>query len=382
MDLRKDLTGSAQEQCDERRSRIEKELGIRLSVAQVNPDTMGNANEKNCENMWGQVAIPLGLAGPLNVTLSSKEKQSVYLPLATTEGALVASINRGCKAASVRGIKLSSLYHGMSRSIALKTADPKKLIKVIEAKQSEWKKIGEATSGHLKLLSYDIDTAEDYVFLTLWCDTDLAMGMNMTTIAAEAIGEWIAKSLNAELITVAANVDSDKKPSIYVKEDGRGFEVTATASVDEETLQTTLKTTADQFMETFHAKIELGSQLAGALGSNAHAANIIAALYLATGQDTAHVVEGSLADTSVKKQKDGIEISVRCPAILVGTLGGGTALPVQKKCLEILLRETSSLKKSQQLAEIIGGAVLAGELSLLAALASQSLSKAHKEFGR
>ncbi len=380
MDLRTNITGESAEQCEERRARIEKELGIDVSIARVNKATIGAANEKNCENMWGQVPLPLGLAGPLSVINSANEKTAVFVPLATTEGALVASINRGCKAA--KEIKTTSVYHGMSRSIALRSTDPKKLKETIEAKHSVWRKIAEATSGHLKLLSFTIDTAEDIVFLTLFCDTDLAMGMNMTTIAAQAAGEWLAKELGVEFLSVAANVDSDKKPSMYTKEHGRGYTVDASAVIDAKTLSSVLKTDADTLLQTFHAKIKLGSKIAGALGHNAHAANIISALYLATGQDPAHTVEGSLTDTQIVKEGDGIRISIHSPAILVGTIGGGTALPVQKACLDVILHETTKLKKSQQLAEIVGATVLAGELSLLAALSAQQLTKAHTTLGR
>ncbi|MBI2524041.1 hypothetical protein HYW11_02395, partial [Candidatus Peregrinibacteria bacterium] len=276
----------------------------------------------------------------------------------------------------------------------------------IQQREREWIVIGETTSNHLKILKYDIDTEDDYLFLTIYADTDEAMGMNMVTIAAEAIGKWLEQNINRcvtlsgveerptiEFITVAANVDSDKKPSERTHDRGRGYEVTATATVPADILQSVLKTTPENFLEVAHAKLELGSEIAGAIGRNCHAANIIAALYLATGQDPAHVVEGSLADTIVRwpwfdsahhdttNQSNvssrapchpervipsGVEgrgtrggtlhITVRLPALLLGIRGGGTTLPAQSQALCLFLPPTP--------------------------LSSHSLGKAHQNLGR
>ncbi len=375
------LSDSAQ--CDARRTMIEKELGLDLSALAVDSDRLGSANEKNCEQMFGHLTVPMGLAGPLSVHFSSDEKQSVYLPLATTEGALIASVNRGCKAASVSGIHTISKLCGITRSIALKAKVSKKeLLDAIMKERDAWRSIGEGTSDHLQIIGYDIDEEDEYIFLTIYGDSDLAMGMNMITVAAQAIGEWISTHCDATLVTVAANIDSDKKPSARTTKKGRGWMVEAYCMISAETLRNVLKTDASSMLETFKAKIEIGSHIAGALAGNCHSANIIAALYLATGQDIAHTVEGSLAETSLHVHDDDIHVNVRCPAILVGTIGGGTSLPSQNTALSILLHEKSSLKPTQQLAETIGAAVLAGELSLLAALSSQSLAKAHRNLAR
>ncbi|MFH1444318.1 MAG: hypothetical protein ABIG34_02925 [Candidatus Peregrinibacteria bacterium] len=422
MDLRNLPDGlSAQERCDERRRRIESETGTDLSLLETVSDRIGQADEKNCEQMIGSVALPVGIAGPLTITFSSGEKSDVTLPLATTEAALVASVNRGCKVvARSGGIHVQSVYHGMSRSIALKPKNGKgqsytnlrrrlsavdspkgseggpshtdllstvgkptsSLKEAIETLEQNWKKIGEATSGHLKILRYDLDESDEYTFLTIFCSTSEAMGMNMVTIAAQAIGNWLAEELEAELITVAANVDSDKKPSKRTHDRGRGYEVTAQATIPSSVIEDVFKTTPDKLLAVADAKLKVGSSLAGAIGSNLHAANVIAALYLATGQDSAHVVEGSLADTTVSAIPDGIAIQTRLPAVLVGVRGGGTALPAQNQCLSLILKPKTSLRPPQQLAESIGAAVLAGELSLLAAQATQTLASSHKTLAR
>ena len=232
-------------------------------------------------------------------------------------------------------------------------------------------------------MKYDIDTHEDLLFLTIYADTDEAMGMNMVTIAAEAIGKWMEEHFDLQFITVAGNVDSDKKPSVRTRDRGRGYEVTATATISEAIIRSVLKTTPEVLLEVAHAKLEVGSEIAGALGKNCHAANIIAALYLATGQDIAHVVEGSLTNTIFSLHSSSVSIAVRIPALLVGIRGGGTGLPAQSQALRLLLSSLSyNLSPAKRLAEIIGAAVLAGELSLLAAQASHTLARSHQDLAR
>lgn len=386
MDLRTLPPGLNPEQrCDERRARVETETGADLSLLHTDEARIGMADERNCEQMIGAVPLPVGIAGPLSITFSSGEAGEIYLPLATTEAALVASINRGCKVLSTSGgVSVQSVHHGMSRSIVLKPKNGKGQLSTMAIREKEdvWKKAGEATSHHLKILGFDVDEADGYTFLTISCDTSEAMGMNMTTIAAQAIGDYLAQELDAQLVTIAANVDSDKKPSRRTHDRGRGYEVTARARIPSSVIADILKTTPENLLSVADAKLRVGSSIAGAIGSNLHAANIIAALYLATGQDAAHVVEGSLADTTVSPASDGIAIQTRLPAILVGVRGGGTALPAQHQCLSLFLRQKTGLSGPQQLAESIGAAVIAGEISLLAAQATQTLASAHRKLAR
>lgn len=369
--------------CDERRKRVEAESGSSLEMLQTNAARIGGADERNCEQMIGSVPLPVGIAGPLKVILSDGTPVEVLLPLATTEGALVASVNRGCKALS-KGVSAQSSVVGTTRSLAFKVKGDCAGVKArIEEEKNRWIAAAEGTSGHLKVLSFDVAIDAPYVFLILACDTGDAMGMNMVTLAGEAAGRCIEElHPEAEFVTVAGNVDSDKKPSLRTYEEGRGIEVTATAWIDRETIADVLKSNTTSMLAVADAKLTHGSSVANAIGSNLHAANIVAALYLATGQDAAHVVEGSLADTLVEEKDGGLQMTVRLPALLVGVLGGGTELPAQKQCLNLLIQQHSGLPGKIQLAETIGAAVLAGELSLLAAQASHSLGTAHRTLGR
>lgn len=378
---------SSLQRINQRRTLIEAETKGDLRALEPQAHVIGEAEQKNCEQMFGVIPIPVGYAGPLTLQFSNRQTQQIHLPLATTEGALVASVNRGCKAlAKSGGTIVTSIDRGISRSIALRASSStvaQHAVDIIRKREAEWRRIAEGTSNHLHILGGEVDLAKSYVFLTLRADTEDAMGMNMITIAATAVAAWmVTQCPGLTCITVAGNVDSDKKPSTRTHDRGRGYDVTATATLDAETIETVLKTTSRALLAVAKAKLDAGSTLAGAIGRNLHVANIVAALYLATGQDAAHVVEGSLADTTVEETSAGLKMSVRLPAILVGVRGGGTTLPAQAQCLALLLTSRAGLPPKQQLAESVAGAALAGELSLLAAQANGDLASAHQRLGR
>jgi len=261
-----------------RRSVIEQELNVELGALEISPQQVGAADEQNCEQMFGAVPVPVGLAGPLRIQFSSGETHNdIYLPLATTEGALVASVNRGCKALrEAGGVRAASEYVGMTRSIAFEVKDAEAASEKIRELESAWQKVAGATSSHLKILSYDIDTKDEVLFLTIAADTDEAMGMNMVTIAAQAVGEFLSKELSIPLLTVAGNVDSDKKPSARTKAKGRGYRVSVEATLPEAVIREVLKSSADALLKTARAKLDIGSDIAGALGKNLHVANTVA----------------------------------------------------------------------------------------------------------
>lgn len=378
---------SSFQRINQRRNLIQRELKVDLRHLEPGEENIGESEKKNCEQMFGMVGIPVGYAGPLKVTFSSGQTNDVHLPLATTEGALVASVNRGCKAVASSGVVITkSVDHGITRSIAFRASSSgatQELVDLFRKKESEWKAVAQGTSSHLTVKNYDIDILKQYVFLTFAADTDEAMGMNMVTIAAQAVADWTVSNVSGvRCLTIAGNVDSDKKPSQRTKTKGRGFEVHATATISKETIAEVLKSTPEAMRLTADAKLVAGSTLAQALGKNLHVANIVSALFVATGQDPAHTVEGSLADTTVEETPSGLKVSVRLPAIIVGVRGGGTNLPAQAECLNLLLKNKAGLPGKQQLAESVAAAALAGEISLLAAQSSHDLAKAHKKLAR
>ena len=182
------------------------------------------------------------------------------------------------------------------------------------------------------------------------------------------------------MVSVSGNMCTDKKPAAINSIRGRGKGVIAEATIPKALVEEKLHSTVDAIVDTNTRKNLVGSAMAGSLGFNAHAANMIAAVYIATGQDPAQVVEGSLTMTTCENVDGDLYICVRLPAIEIGTVGGGTKLPAQKECLRIMGCEGAG--NARKLAELVAVTVLAGELSTLGAQAAGQLGAAHKRLGR
>ncbi len=370
----------------ERRKALEAFLHI--SLPHIGSFTLSEemAATRHTENMVGATQIPLGVAGPLPLHIENREEEYM-LPLATTEGALVASVNRGVKAIrDSGGATVSAFGFGATRGIVFHidgVREGEAFAQFVYTNKAQLNTVAQQTSHHIALMEVTVKTVGRFVFVRLSFDTQDAMGMNMVTIAAEAIAQEITKKTHARLIAIAGNYDVDKKPSWLNFIRGRGWEVRADIVLSEEVLRNVLKTTAKDMYEVWLAKCMVGSALSGSMGFNAHYANIIAALFLATGQDPAHVVEGSLGITTAEIQGNDLYISVYLPDVMLGTVGGGTELATQQEALYILgIVGGNSGKNAKEFAGIVGGTVLAGEVSLLASLASNTLACAHKTLAR
>lgn len=351
----------------------------------------GAAAKRNVENMIGAVQIPLGVAGLLKVNGEYADSE-YYIPLATTEGALVASVNRGCSVITKSGGANARIFEDeMTRAPVFKLESLERTKKFYEWVKSpeifeKMKTVAEKTTRFGKLLAVKPFVTGRYVYLRFSYDTKDAMGMNMVTLATDAVLHLIADEFGAQPITLSGNMCIDKKPASINTILGRGKTVVSEVTLQEEIVKKVLKCTSETMFEVNYSKNLLGSARAGALGFNAHAANIIAAIYLACGQDAAHVVEGSTAITSMELTKYGeIHCSVTIPALPVGTVGGGTGLGTQKDCLNLLdVAGAGSVPgmNSRKFAEIIASAVLAGEISLIGAQAAGHLARAHAQLGR
>lgn len=369
----------------QRRAAIEKSLGLKLSNIGNFSFDENVASSRNCENMIGAAQVPIGIAGPLRIKDEGLRIKDYYIPLATTEGALVASVNRGCKAITESG-GANSISHrvGMTRGPVFYTGSIQKSNQLYEWLKENKKKIAEEsekTSKHLKFEKLDIRTQGPYVYVRFYFNSGDAMGMNMVTIATQALGEFIEKETGARMISVAGNFDIDKKPAWLNFINNRGFKVWAEVVLKKEVLRDVLKTTAEKFFEVWLAKCMIGSAMSGSLGFNAQYANIVAGMFIATGQDPAHVVEGSMGITTAKALKNGdLLVSVYLPALNIGTVGGGTSLATQLEALKIL--GVAGSGNVEKFAEIVGAVVLAGEISLISSLSEGSLAKAHKKLGR
>ncbi len=371
-----------------RRRYIEDETGVSLAKVGSFSISVDRAARKNCENMVGTVQVPVGVAGPLLVR-GEYASGSFYLPLATTEGALVASVNRGCSAITrAGGAEVRILRDGMTRAPVFSTrsvAHAREVADWVAVHHGEIARAADETTSHGKFLGAACTVVGTSVFVRMEFDTKDAMGMNMATIASEKAAGVISAATGARLVALSGNLCSDKKPAAVNLVRGRGRGVAAGVFLPDGLVSSVLKTDTPSLVEVNTRKNLVGSAAAGSLGFNAQAANIIAALFIACGQDPAHVAEGSLAVTTAEPAGGGVYVAVTLPDLPLGTVGGGTGIETQAECLSLLGVAGGGDPPgthARKFAEIVAAGVLAGELSLLGALAAQHLARAHKALGR
>ncbi|ELR17548.1 hydroxymethylglutaryl CoA reductase [Acanthamoeba castellanii str. Neff] len=344
-----------------------------------------------CENVVGYVPIPLGMAGPLLVN-----GKLVHIPMATTEGCLVASTHRGCKAITESGGATSVVIaDGMTRGPAVRLPSAKRASEVIA-----WVKNTDnfyllasafnSTSRFARLNSIKTGIAGRTLFLRFKSATGDAMGMNMISKGVEKALDVITDYFpDLEILSLSGNYCTDKKPSAINWLEGRGKSVVAEAIIEERIVKEVLKTTVQSLVDLNIQKNLVGSAVAGSIGgNNAHASNIVSAMFLATGQDPAQNVESSNCMTLMEVAPNGKDLFISCtmPSIEVGTIGGGTHLGPQSTCLDIMGVKGSNLTNpganARALAEAICAAVMAGELSLMSALAAGHLVRSHMAHNR
>ncbi|MEN4017597.1 MAG: hydroxymethylglutaryl-CoA reductase (NADPH) [Methanobacterium sp.] len=368
-----------------RRKFAEKMSGAELKNISNYSIDMELASKKNIENPIGVIQIPLGIAGPLKVN-GDYANGEFYVPLATSEGALVASVNRGFSVIYESGGAITKIIDDkMTRAPVLKAKSVTNAIEIkawINEHFSELKKAAEVTTRHGKLVKIDpILVVGKYIYPRFVYTTGDSMGMNMVTIATEAALNLLTYKTGAHLIALSGNACVDKKPSSLNLIEGRGKSLTAEVIVPRDIVKNKLKTTPEAIVEVNTAKNLIGSAISGSMGFNAHYANMIGAIFLATGQDEAHIVEGSIGITTAMVEDNGdLYFTVTLPDMPVATVGGGTSIETARECLEIM--NAYGNKKVHKFAEIVAGTVLAGELSLMGALAAGHLARAHKDLGR
>ena len=385
------VLGNANAAALARRLALERMRGVGLSSIGSTILDFEELVGRNIENPIGAVQIPVGVAGPLRV-LGEYARGDYYVPLATTEGALVASVNRGAKAVTMAGgARARVVRDGMARAPLLWTPsllEALRLVEWVRENMEAVRRAAESTTRHGRLVEVQPFIAGNMVWLRMVYTTGDAMGMNMATIASDAAVRFILENYpgEARLVAISGNMCTDKKPAATNLLLGRGKTVVAEALIPREVVEKVLKTTPEEIDYVNRAKNLLGSARASSLGGfNAHAANIVAAIFLATGQDAAQVVESSAAYTWTETRSEGLYISVTMPSLEIGTVGGGTRLPTQREALSLLGVAGGGNPpgtNAKKFAEIIAATVLAGELNLLAALAANELARAHQRLGR
>jgi hydroxymethylglutaryl-CoA reductase (NADPH) len=300
-------------------------------------------------------------------------------------------VNRGCAALSASGGALARVEDlGMTRAPVFQTSgieQTARFLQWVDEHLEDLRWITQSTSRYLRLLDIQPFAFGTTVFLRFRFWVGDAMGMNMVTIACDrAVRELIEPGTGVSCVSLSGNYCVDKKPAFINFQNGRGKRIHAEAVVGASVLERCLKTTAAALLETQYRKNLLGSIAAGSMSFNAHYANIVAAFFVATGQDIAHAVEGSLGVTCIEPRPDGaVYVSVFLPDVPVAAVGGGTGLETQREALAVLgttIEPDEPGRAAARLAEILGATVLAGELSLMAALSSQDLARAHDRLAR
>ncbi|XP_031117450.1 3-hydroxy-3-methylglutaryl-coenzyme A reductase 1-like [Ipomoea triloba] len=344
-----------------------------------------------CEMPVGYVQIPVGIAGPL--LLDGREYS---VPMGTTEGCLVASTNRGCKAIAASGGATSMLLRdGMTRAPVVRFGTAKRAaeLKFFVEDPANFDNISAAfnkSSRFGRLQSIQCAIAGKNLYMRFSCSTGDAMGMNMVSKGVQNVLDLLqSKYPDMDVLGISGNFCSDKKPAAVNWIEGRGKSVVCEATIKEDVVKKILKTNVASLVELNMLKNLTGSAMAGALGGfNAHASNIVSAVYLATGQDPAQNVESSHCITMMEAVNDGkdLHVSVTMPSIEVGTVGGGTQLASQAACLNLLgvkgANRDAPGSNARLLATVVAGAVLAGELSLMSAIAAGQLVNSHMKYNR
>lgn len=339
----------------------------------------------NVENFIGTVKVPVGLAGPLRVR-GVHAKGDFFVPLATTEAALVASYTRGAQTLTEAGGCICAVINeGVGRSPAFVFADlieAGRFVLWMTQEIDAIRREAEATTRHGRLVDVRLTVDANTVYLLLEFTVGDAAGQNMVTIATEAACRWIEANspVRPRRWFVEANLSGDKKASTQSFQNVRGRKVTAEAVLPAELVQRRLRCEVRSIADYYRVS-SVGGVLSGNIGIQGHYANGLAALFIACGQDAACVAEAAVGVSRLEERDDGsLYATVTLPNLIVGTVGGGTGLPSQRACLDIL--GLAGAGHANAFAEVAAALVLAGELSIVAALAAGEFTKAHRKLAR
>jgi hydroxymethylglutaryl-CoA reductase (NADPH) len=368
----------------ERQAFVTEQTGIMLDhVARYSLDPA--VLPGNIENFVGVAQVPIGLAGPLRVR-GEHADGDFYVPMATTEGTLVASYNRGMKLTrEAGGITTTILDEAMQRAPVFVFENARYArdfghwvtanFDAIKAKAEETTRVGKLTDieqygvGKLRWLRFNFTTGD-------------AAGQNMVTRATHHACHWLldAGIAGLEHFSMAANMDTDKKHSHLNTLHTRGKRVVAEITLPGALLEQIMHVTGKALFAQRQLS-NMGAFLANSVNNGAHFANGLTALFIATGQDVANIAESSAGLTYSELRDNGdYYVSVTIPSLIVATHGGGTGLPTQRECLELL--GCYGTGRVQKLAEIMAAVVLCGELSLGAAIVSDEWVSSHEQYGR
>jgi hydroxymethylglutaryl-CoA reductase (NADPH) len=339
----------------------------------------------NIENFVGLTTVPTGIVGPLRVR-GEHARGDCYLPLATTEGALVASYNRGAAVTAAAG-GIVSVVGGQSVHRAPvfafdAVADAIRFASWIEGEEDRFKSLTVGCSRHGRLTGVRIHLEANLVYLIFSYRTGDAAGQNMVTLCTDAICREILGQtpVQPRYWFLESNLSGDKKATFLSFLAGRGWTATAEVILPDQLVRERLRTTPTQMVRFWETGTVAAIQ-AGSIGVSGHIANGLAALFLACGQDVACVSEASVGVTRFELTDRGdLRCTITMPNLIVGTVGGGTRMPTARECLRIAGCEGAG--SAPRLAELCAALSLAGEISISAALCSGDFAAAHAAYGR
>jgi hydroxymethylglutaryl-CoA reductase (NADPH) len=336
----------------------------------------------NIENPIGVAQVPMGVAGPVLVH-GQHARGIFYVPMATSEGALIRSYERGMVALTrAGGVQTAVLEDENQMAPTIFFADVSAASQFCEWAPrhfAEIKEAAEATTRHGRLKNLKCYQAGRQVILNLGFSTGDAQGMNMIAKATDAVCRWVRDHYPIASYFLFSGMCSEKRASGFLMTRGKGKRVTAGCLLTHDVLRMYLHVTADQLFRVWQSTI-MGHLQAGSVGYNAHAANGLAAIFIATGQDVANVVNSACAMTCFEPHADGLYVTTTLPALSVATVGGGTGLPTPREALSIMGCAGSS--NAPKMAEIVAAAVLGGEISMGAAIGADEFVAAHERYGR
>lgn len=369
----------------ERQEFVEQFTGAKLNhTRQYSFDA--HVTEGNCEHFSGVAQIPLGFAGPLTVH-GEHARGDFLIPMATSEGTLVASYNRGIKLLNLSGgVKCTIVGDAMQRAPVFVFGDARgarDFVNWVKSPENfaKIKSEAEATSSIAKLKEIDCYLAGKFAYLRFNYTTGDAAGQNMVGRATFAACSWVLDNYKGIVhFYLESNLATDKKASQVNVMRTRGKRVIAEATIPREVLQQTMR--VDTRGLAYHYNVaNVGSILSGANNNGLHSANAITAIFIATGQDVANVSESSAGILYLElTPEENLYVSITIPSLIVATYGGGTGLPTQRECLELL--DCYGKNRVHKFAEIVAGTVLAGEMSLASAISSSDWVSSHEQYGR
>jgi hydroxymethylglutaryl-CoA reductase (NADPH) len=370
----------------EERLRVLAAQGIKLDVvAGRTPVGEMTSFQERIEGFVGLACIPIGIVGPVRVE-GAVARGDFYVPMATTEGALVASYNRGAKVIGASGgARTLGTLARVSRAPAFVFATvhaAATFARWVETQADALRGVTATTTRHGRLETVEATVVGNQVHLDCAFTTADAAGQNMVTFATEAVCRAIlAKSpLRPRSWFLEGNFSGDKKATARSLLGARGRRVSAEVVVPRDVVRRECHV-SPELMAEYSRVATVGAMQSGAIGAQGHYANALAAIFIACGQDVACVAEAAVGITRVELADRGdLYASVTLPNLIVGTVGGGTDLPTQRECLAML--GCAGAGGAPKLAEICAATVLAGEISLVAALAAGEFAAAHARYGR